>query len=157
VASAEERDGRERRCQPLGQARGVGRAQPFVPQVHDAAAALAEAGPERVALHGLWRVPHGRRLRQLRAGLLDRLELQLAAADGADELIGEHQHPGAGLARGRAFGGLDAHQHGILAPELCNDVGELNLHHLVRPVGKVCSPAFNDRSAWMSARTQEEK
>ncbi|MNZ64846.1 hypothetical protein D3C78_830200 [compost metagenome] len=97
----------QRRRQPLPAAFGQ-RAQPgqiapgqrLEAQPHHAAAALAQAGSQGVALLQRRRLGRG----QQRAGLVHGLEFQMAAANRAHQPVGRHQHPGAGFARHRALG-----------------------------------------------------
>ena len=42
---------------------------------------------------------------------LNSLMLQMPAAYGAEKRVGKNGHPGAGIARGRAFGAVHTHQH----------------------------------------------
>ena len=114
MAAAEERH----RPQVLGEfaAQGLDVAGADAPETeeHHAAAALAQAGAEGIAAHVA--VPRrGASDLEHVARLPDRLELELAAADGGRERIGPDRHPGAGLARHRALRGGDADQHAFVA------------------------------------------
>ncbi len=59
------------------------------------------------------------------AGGVDGHVLELAAADGAERRLRPDDHPGAGLARGRAAGGLDGHERGgrLVAAEAVEELG----------------------------------
>ena len=105
MAAAKQGHGRARALQPGRQAAGVRRAQSLKPQVHHAAAALAQGGAQGVAhlrlarltLQAAARIGHG-------------LVLQMAPANGANHAVGQHRHPGPGFPWGRAFGRLHTHQ-----------------------------------------------
>ena len=81
-------------------------------QRRDAAAALPEPGRQRKPDDpGHGGAGTGERV----AGDADRLELQVAAADGAMDESGADQHGRASLARHRTRGPRDRHRHGTLA------------------------------------------
>ena len=110
MTGAEDRDRRARRLerrQPTGRGR-IG--QVIELQLGAATAALAQAGTERVApdlsVQGL-----GTALAEQFAGRCNRLLLEMPAADAAEQPVGAERHPGAGLARDRAPGGADGHEH----------------------------------------------
>jgi hypothetical protein len=71
------------------------------------AAALAQGRPERIVALDRF---EGRHAGEQGARVLDRQQLQMAAADRPDRLRGRHQHARAGLARHGA-GGLDDLDH----------------------------------------------
>ena len=73
------------------------------------AAALPQRRTEYKAAKRLTREPL-----QTCARSRHRLVFQMAAAYGADRHAGKNRHPGAGLARHRAFGGAHLDQHGRL-------------------------------------------
>jgi hypothetical protein len=89
-------------------AREHGGVERVVAQVHDAAAALPERGAQRVALAARPDLVRAQHL----ARSLQRLQLQVAAADGADGIVRRHQHARAGLARHRALRVAHCHHDG---------------------------------------------
>ena len=83
----------------------------FEAQGHRAAAALPERRAERVVARAgcaIVRMQHA-------AGLVDRLQFEVAAADRAGGLVESHEHPRAGLARRRSARVGDPHDDGIAA------------------------------------------
>ena len=114
VAAAEQGHGRQRARQVGAQRGRVGRArcggsEGTTPPQH-----WPRLGPSGVAPHAVDR--RAAPASQARASSRG-LELELAAADGAGEPVGPHRHPGAGLARRRALGRFDAHQHAGLGAQ----------------------------------------
>ena len=102
------------------QAFGIAGVEGLDRERHAPAAALAEIGAERL----LDRAAPARRLaRAARVRRRERLPFELPAADRAVEgAVGAHDHAGAGLARGRAYRGMDGHERG--GAVLRDDVGE---------------------------------
>ena len=80
-------------------------------QLDAAATALAQAGPERIA-SDLSVQGGGAALLLQFARRGNRLQLEMPAADAAEQPVGAEREPGAGLARDRAPGGADRHEHG---------------------------------------------
>ena len=115
MAAAEQSHGQALRIgrgfEACAQRRGASRLHCLEAQMHHTAAALAERGAEREAACGVQAFAGQRAPR-----VIDGFEFEMAAADGADHgAVGQHAHPGAGLARHRALCRFDRHQHGRLA------------------------------------------
>ena len=78
----------------------------FKMQDHFATTALAQAGAQGIAHHG---VPHA--LQQQGAGMGDSVKLQMPAAHGGDDAAGENCHPRTRITRHRPTGRLHGDQH----------------------------------------------
>lgn len=88
--------------QPFAQRGGRCCVDPLQAQKHHAATTLAQTGSECKTQYGLPGLACQAQTRQR-----DGLKFDVTTANGADNNIGKHGHPGTGVARNRTLGGVD--------------------------------------------------
>lgn len=106
MAAAKQRHRHRGACSRSASTGASGQRDRLIPQVHHAAAALAEAGAQRIAPRGRATAIHQA------ARLINRPKIPMAAADGVDDFTGHDRHPRPHLARAGAMHIVHAYQHG---------------------------------------------